>query len=159
MHGLCVRRCDRCGKTRCRRTITQLGCWSPQHGIGKAQVFLASGLFPVPGAGSAAPRSALYPCTTILPVPAHIPASRTQPLQHRLRERTRNLLQTNNGAVFTFPFNIPFGLFCFFIFIVFLHLHSRATRDTSGMYSALCFYDFCFCEKYLHIQIYTQARL
>lgn len=44
------------------------------------------------------------------------------------------LLQKNNGAVFTFPFKIPFGLLCFFHIYTFLHLHSRATQGTEMEY-------------------------
>lgn len=99
------------------------------------QISPASGIFPARGAGSAAPARPFTPHRRSLlsrntrSVPGHSPCNRGSK-----NARGNCLLRTNNGAVFAFPFSIPFGLFCFFIFIGFLHLHSRATPETEVEY-------------------------
>ena len=141
----CVCVCGRSGKTVCQRKIRiHLECWSPWHLITKKPdlsweiflPFLAEG-----DSGSAAPThthlsfaNGSFIENTFCPRPYHISPGHNHCNRYSKNVQGNDLLQKNNGAVFTFPFKIPLGLLCFFHIYVFLHLHSRATQGTEMEY-------------------------
>ena len=119
----CVRACNRSGKTVCQRKMgIRLECWSPGHlSTGNPDLFwevflhfLQRGIL-----------EALHPLTPIYPllmaaslkilsIIDRIISFQDTTTATDTPKTYNDLLQKNNGAVFIFPFEIPFGLLCFF---------------------------------------------